>query len=83
MEVLERCPFCGGEVGVALHGDEFGWHWWTVQRGTDDATACKCRLFMESDARFTLEDDEDSCTSPYAQMLRERLVGKWNRRAGA
>lgn len=79
---LLPCWHCGGEVAIALHSNEFGEHWWTVQRGHDDATACKCRLFMESD-KFCLdvEEGEQAKDSPWAMELRARLVGKWNRRA--
>ena len=75
------CPFCGGEVAIALHGNEFGERWWTVQRGHDDATACKCRLFMESE-KFCLdvEEGEQAKDSPWAMEQRARLVEKWNTR---
>lgn len=81
-EKLPPCPICGGEMYIALHGNEIGEYWWTVQRGLDDETACKCRLFVESDAKFTLDDGEDTWSDPYALMLRDRLVEKWSTRAG-
>ena len=79
--ILLPCPLCGGDMSVALHGDEFGWRWWAVQRGTDDATACKCRLFVESDARFSLDNDDDAYSDAHALTLRDRLIEKWNTRA--
>ena len=77
---LLPCWHCGGEVGIALHSNEFGEYWWSVQRGYDDETACKCRLFMESDGKFSLEEGEEPEDSPRAMELRARLVEKWNRR---
>ena len=82
-EKLPPCPICGGEMSIALHSNEFEDYWWTVQRGHNDRTACKCRLFVESDATFTLDDGEDAWSDPYALMLRDRLVEKWSTRAGA
>ncbi|HAM16724.1 MAG TPA: hypothetical protein DCP91_12885 [Eggerthellaceae bacterium] len=77
---LLPCWHCGGEVGIALHSSKFGEYWWAVQSGRDDATACKCRLFMESDGKFSLEEGEEPEDSPRAMELRARLVEKWNRR---
>ena len=81
-EELKPCPFCGGEVSIALHSDEFGDFWWSVQRGPNDATACRCRLFMESDAKFCLDvyEGESAEGSPWAMELKSRLVKKWNAR---
>lgn len=79
-DALLPCWHCGGEAAIALHSNEFGEYWWSVQRGHDDATACKCRLFMESDRKFSLEDGEKPEDSPWAMELRARLVEKWNTR---
>jgi hypothetical protein len=69
-------------MSIALHSNMFGEYWWTVQRGHNDRTACKCRLFVESDAKFTLYDGEDAWSDPYALTLRDRLVEKWSTLAG-
>lgn len=77
---LLPCPICGGEMSIALHSNEFDEYWWTVQRGHNDATACKCRMFVESDAKFCVDDDESAREMPWPLELRKRLVEKWNTR---
>lgn len=68
---LKPCPFCGGEVSIALFGDpEFGFYW-KITRGISD-NACTCRVFMESQL---FNDDE------HGEFEKKQLVEAWNRRA--
>lgn len=82
MSELKPCRHCGGEVAIALHGNEFDEYWWTVQRGYDDETACGCRLFMDSE-KFSLEDGEKPEDSPFAMEQKKKLIEKWNRSSPA
>lgn len=68
---LLPCPFCGGEVSIALCGDD-EYSWWIVTRGKNKAKDknCHCRLFMESGAFY----DEDG------EVEKEYLIKKWNTR---
>lgn len=72
MEELKPCPFCGGEVRIALIEDDDCK--WFVTRGLGDG-ACRCRVFMESrrfDRRYS-DDDID--------QIKRDLIDDWNRRA--
>ena len=71
-ETLLPCPFCGGEVSIALCGDGFD-AWWFITRGHGE-NACKCRLFMESE-KFNKD-------SEMADFVADDLIAAWNRRAG-
>ena len=68
---IEKCPFCGGEVSIALCGDGFD-AWWFITRGHGE-NACKCRLFMESE-KFNKD-------SEMADFVADDLIAAWNRRA--
>ena len=70
---LLPCPFCGGEVSIALCGDGFD-AWWFITRGHGE-NACKCRLFMESE-KFNND-------SEMADFVADDLIAAWNRRADA
>ena len=67
---LLNCPFCGGEVSIALCGDGFD-AWWFITRGHGE-NACKCRLFMESE-KFNKD-------SEMADIVADDLIAAWNRR---
>ena len=71
MDKLLPCPFCGGEVSIALCGDGFD-AWWFITRGHGE-NACKCRLFMESE-KFNKD-------SEMANFVADDLIAAWNRRA--
>ena len=73
MTILNPCPFCGGEVSIALCGDGFD-AWWFITRGHGE-NACKCRLFMESE-KFNKD-------SEMADFIADDLIAAWNRRADA
>lgn len=68
---LLPCPFCGGEVSIALCGDGFD-AWWFITRGHGENT-CKCRLIMESE-KFNKD-------SEMADFVADDLIAAWNRRA--
>ena len=52
---LKPCPFCGGEVDIALTGYKTE-QWLFVTRGhSTKEKNCKCRLFMESE-KYSIED---------------------------
>lgn len=68
---FKPCPFCGGEVSIALCGDGFD-AWWFITRGHGE-NACKCRLFMESE-KFNKD-------SEMADFVADDLIAAWNRRA--
>lgn len=72
MDKLLPCPFCGGEVSIALCGDGFD-AWWFITRGHGE-NACKCRLFMESE-KFNKD-------SEMADFVADDLIAAWNRRTG-
>ena len=73
MRGLLPCPFCGGEVSIALCGDGFD-AWWFITRGHGE-NACKCRLFMESE-KFNKD-------SEMADFVADDLIAAWNRRSDA
>ena len=72
MKELKPCPFCGGEVSIALKGNNYVQ--WFVTRGFGE-NKCTCRVFMESDL-FT-KGDSDSVKN----MVKNKLIEAWNRRA--
>ena len=72
MRELLPCPFCGGEVSIALCGDGFD-AWWFITRGHGE-NACKCRLFMESE-KFNKD-------SEMADFVADDLIAAWNSRTG-
>jgi len=65
---LKPCPFCGREVSI-LRFDNY----WLITRGTNLATSCECRVFMESDAFH--KDDVVA-----RRKAKEDLIKKWNAR---
>lgn len=69
---LKPCPFCGGEVTIALGGDDT-YQWYFITRGNEE-NRCNCRLFMESE-RFYKDDDEETKTK-----TKSDLIKRWNRR---
>lgn len=73
MTTLKPCPFCGGEVSIALCGDGFD-AWWFITRGHGE-NACKCRLFMESE-KFNKD-------SEMADFVADDLIAAWNSRSDA
>lgn len=46
MEELKPCPFCGGEVSISYHGEKHRGYWWSINRGINKKTKCRCRLFF-------------------------------------
>ena len=66
---LRSCPFCGGDVRIALGGDDSE-HYWFITRGLG-FFACTCRLFFES------EKFKDSAGS--GEKI--ALINKWNTRS--
>lgn len=81
MTDLLPCPFCGGEVRIVLFKDEFDCYWWAVARGADDETACHCRVFMECDSRWQVNEGNEPEDYPLASALKRWLIEKWNTRA--
>ena len=73
MDQLKPCPFCGGEVSIALT-EHNGFGLWLITRGRKE-NACSCRVFMES-RRFIIELDGSFDGS----KEREELIERWNRR---
>ena len=73
MDQLKPCPFCGGEVAIALTGCSGIAHW-IITRGRKE-NACRCRVFMES-KRFIVELNGSFDGS----KEREELIERWNRR---
>ena len=72
MKELKPCPFCGGEVTIALKGDCY--EQWFVTRGFQ-SNRCTCRVFMESEC-FS-EDASDL----HKSNAKNKLIEAWNRRA--
>lgn len=78
MAELKPCPFCGGEVSMALtgHGNT---NWFFITRGhSKTKNNCKCRLFMESDRYFLGCLD----TKEGKERVMKDLVEAWNTRNG-
>lgn len=74
---LKPCPFCGGEVSMALTGCG-AINWVFITRGNSKTKKnCTCRLFMESNRYFI--DCMDSKEA--AENARKDLAEAWNRRA--
>lgn len=69
---LKSCPFCGGEVKIALCGDPECGFYWMVTRGISN-NACTCKVFMQSQL---FDDDE------HGEFEKKQLIKAWNRRAG-
>ncbi len=73
-EQLKPCPFCGGEVAIALKGDRTTR--WFVTRGFGK-NKCTCRVFMESEL---MPRDASKWTK---DTVKRELAEKWNtRKAG-
>ena len=72
MTKLKPCPFCGGEVSIALCGEGFD-AWWFIMRGHGE-NACKCRLLMDSE-QFNKD-------SEIADFVADDLIAAWNSRTG-
>lgn len=71
-EDLMECPFCDGEVSVAL-GEDDTYQWYFITRGNKE-NRCGCRLFMESE-EFHKYDDEET-----KMKAKIDLINRWNRR---
>ena len=71
-QAMKPCPFCLGEVRIALIGDDESR--WFVTRGFGDG-ACECRVFMES-RRFNKRDSSEE-----VERIRKELISAWNNRA--
>lgn len=68
---LKPCPFCGGEVSIALTGQGIiNWLFVTHKN-------CNCRVFMESDRFYIDHDNVDS----EREKAMHNLVEAWNRRS--
>ena len=67
---LLPCPFCGGEVEIALTGNKG--EQWFVTRGLGK-NKCTCRVFMESNM-FSADDSDTK------EKERDKLIAKWNTR---
>lgn len=78
MEKLKPCPFCGGEVSMALTGHA-SQNWFFITRGhSKDKPNCKCRVFMNSERYFI-----DCMDVKEAQERAQKdLIKAWNTRAG-
>jgi hypothetical protein len=70
MSELKCCPFCGGEVEIALTGNKG--EQWIVTRGLGK-NKCTCRVFMESNM-FSADDSDTKAKE------RDKLIAKWNTR---
>jgi hypothetical protein len=70
MSELKKCPFCGGEVEIALTGNKG--EQWFVTRGLGK-NKCTCRVFMESNM-FSADDSDTKAKE------RDKLIAKWNTR---
>lgn len=68
---LKPCPFCGGEVTIALIGDKNTR--WFVTRGFGK-NKCTCRVFMESEQ---MPRDASKWTR---ETIKRELAKKWNTR---
>ena len=68
---LKPCPFCGGEVAIALKGNDYVQ--WFVTRGFGE-NKCTCRIFMESDLFTKGDSDSDK------NKVKNNLIEAWNRR---
>lgn len=71
-EELKSCPFCGGEVAIALGGDDT-YQWYFITRGNRE-NKCTCRLFMESERFYKNSGKKTKMT------VRSDLINRWNRR---
>lgn len=77
MAELKPCPFCGGEVSMALTGHDTT-NWMFITRGHSKTKKnCSCRLFMESDRYFIGCMDSKEA----AENAEKDLAEAWNRRA--
>lgn len=74
---LLTCPFCGGQVSIALTGYEL-YNWLFITRGNSSTEKnCKCRLFMESEKWFIGSDDH----AEQRRKAKSNLINAWNTRA--
>lgn len=71
MKELKLCPFCCGEVSIALKGEKYVQ--WFVTRGFGE-NKCTCRVFMGSD--LFAKSDSDSVKN----KVKNKLIEAWNRR---
>ena len=77
MAELKPCPFCGGEVSMALTGSG-SINWLFITRGNSKTKKnCSCRLFMESDQYVIGCMDSKEA----AENAKKNLTKAWNRRA--
>lgn len=73
MDELKSCPFCGGEVSISYHGEKHRGYWWSINRGLNKKTKCRCRLFFESEM-FDEKNKERK------EEERSKLIISWNTR---
>lgn len=69
---LKPCPFCGGEVAIALGGNDDE-QWYFITRGNGESK-CTCKLFMNSD-KFYKDDEEET-----KMEAKSDLINQWNKR---
>jgi hypothetical protein len=73
---LKPCPFCGGEVSIALTGTQQV-NWLFITRGHSKTKRnCHCKLFMESERYFVGCLDAKEA----AKRAENDLIESWNRR---
>lgn len=72
---LKPCPFCGGEVRMALRGNSEEICYFITRGNSKHKENCKCRVFMESEPYYKC------CGSEDAKRVKNNLVEAWNRRA--
>ena len=73
MVELKPCPFCGGEVTIAVTGYKKENCYFITRGNSKTKKNCKCRVFMESEPYQ--KDEGDS-----KEKIRNDLVNAWNRR---
>lgn len=71
---LKPCPFCGGEVTIAVTGHKNETCYFITRGNSKTKKNCKCRVFMDSD--IYRKDEGVS-----KEKIRNDLVDAWNRRA--
>ena len=71
---LKPCPFCGGEVTIAVTGYKSENCFFVTRGHSKTRKNCKCRVFMESEPYERGDDD-------LREKVRSDLADAWNRRA--
>lgn len=71
---LKPCPFCGGQVRIAVTGFH-SQKCMFITRGVDESKKnCTCNLFMESKGYSSSSPDNK------VEKIKEELVKAWNKR---